>query len=571
MGRAVRALVALLALCAAANARASHDPFERSFDAVPLKPAATLNSGIALDGADPWARKSLRAALLFDLSVNDLALNVGGEKVGNLIPFRADAHLIFAYQLHDRIDVGVDLPLVLYQADSFGLLAAQGFPQPGVYSLARPCSDLLQRGCGLADLRVVPRAILLDPESFPFGLALIPEIRLPTGDGFSFTGDRAVTFAPRLAAERAFGPVRVLANFGYRFRRHGQFLNLYVGDEVTAGAGVLYHLPDLAGGTLTDVNALGEVHLATPTGAPFTFAQSDSLKTPLEFLLGMRARVHQRWALEVDVGRGLAVQSGYGRPDLRVMVGLRYDLEFHDRDHDGVADDEDGCPDVPEDRDGFEDSDGCPDPDNDRDGVLDVQDQCPEVPGLPEFDGCPDKDGDEVPDNVDNCPDQPGPAENDGCPIPEPPLVEVEPERLHLKANVLFETGQAKIQRQSFAILDEVAKVLKEHPDLGPVLIEGHTDNRGGRAFNLDLSSRRARSVLEYLVEKGVERNRLRAKGYGYERPIASNDSPLGRAKNRRVEFTLKRDHSYSNGAVTPVPARPPSTPPSTPPSRKGD
>jgi OmpA-OmpF porin, OOP family len=530
----------LCALLVSTSPFAQGDPFARGFDTVPLKPTPAFDSGIALEGARTWAAKSYRVGLLFDSSLNVLALREGSEKLGNLIPWRLDAHLLAAYQVHERVEVGLDLPLVLYQSDNFGLLANNGFPQQGVYSLFRPCDDPLQTGCGLGDVRLVTRVQLLDPDHAPVGLAITPEVRLPLGDGSSFTGDRGFTFAPRAAVERSFGPVRVLANVGYRFRPAGQFLNLYVGNEFAFGAGAIYRLPDL--GPVTRIDAIGEMHLATPTGAPFTFDQSDSLKTPWNLLLGVRGRVHQRWGVELSVGRGIGIESGYGREDFRVLAGIRYEAEFHDRDGDGIADDVDRCPDVREDDDGFEDSDGCPDPDNDQDGVPDSEDACMSEPGSRELDGCPDMDQDEVPDNVDECPEQAGPPENGGCPFTDPPFVEIQPERLRLKANVLFETAQAKIQKQSFPILDEVAKVLNEHPEVGPITIEGHTDNRGGRRYNIDLSARRARAVLEYLVKKGVDRKRLRAKGFGFDRPIATNDTALGRAKNRRVDFIIVKD-----------------------------
>jgi hypothetical protein len=99
-----------------------------------------------------------------------------------------------------------------------------------------------------------------------------------------------------------------------------------------------------------------------------------------------------------------------------------------DRDGDGIPDNNDKCPDDPEDFDGFEDEDGCPDPDNDHDGVRDVDDRCPNIPG-PAPDGCPrsgtsnDRDGDGIPDNVDKCPDAPedkdGFEDADGCPDPD--------------------------------------------------------------------------------------------------------------------------------------------------------
>ena len=540
MVRSALSAIVVLGILAAPPVRAQTRPLIRSFDAVPLKPTPSINGGIALDGARAWERGSLRGALLLDLNLNVLSLREGERKIGDLIPARLDLHAMLGMQLHPRFDFSVDLPLVLYQGDNMDLLAQQGLPLPGVFSLLKPCDEVFTQGCGFADIRVLPRAHLLAPDSAPIGLAMLAEVRIPTGDGKSFTGDRGWTIAPRLAAEKNLGPLRVLANAGYRFRRYGQFLNLYVGSEFALGAGAIYRLGDLA--SLKEIEALGELHLATQTAGPFTFTQADSLKTPIELLVGARARLAGRWGVELSLGRAVSLESGYGRPDFRVIAGITYTVHSADRDGDGIPDDIDKCPDEPEDKDGFEDSDGCPDPDNDRDGVPDVQDACPNVPGLREFDGCPDRDKDDVPDNVDKCPDQPGPAENEGCPILQPPLVTVERDKLRLKANVLFETGEARIQKQSYQVLDEVAKVLKEHPEVRPVQIEGHTDNRGSRKYNLDLSGRRARAVMDYLIKKGIDAKRLRAQGFGFDQPIATNNTPLGRAKNRRVEFRILTD-----------------------------
>ena len=84
--------------------------------------------------------------------------------------------------------------------------------------------------------------------------------------------------------------------------------------------------------------------------------------------------------------------------------------------------------------------------------------------------------------------------------------------------------------------------VLAKNPQLKHVRVEGHTDNRGTAPYNLDLSKRRAASVVDYLVQHGIARNRLLSAGYGFERPIADNATALGRAKNRRVEFRLLED-----------------------------
>ncbi len=216
------------------------------------------------------------------------------------------------------------------------------------------------------------------------------------------------------------------------------------------------------------------------------------------------------------------------------------------------------CPSSP----GTQEHKGCPpDADRDGDGVFDHLDACPDKPGPKEYDGCPDSDGDEIPDNQDECPDLFGPPENNGCPYDAPPYVVVESDRIRIKGNILFETGQAKIQKQSFKLLDEVASVLAKNPTLGPVLIEGHTDNKGSRNYNVDLSQRRAKAVLDYLVNKGIERKRLSAKGFGFDNPITSNATPLGRAKNRRVEFRLIRDEVQTPPREVTPPTAPPAAP----------
>lgn len=544
MGRSALRL-ALVAWLVSAPAARAQDPFQRNFDAVPLKATPAQDSGIALEGALLPAAGSWRAALLLDYAHAPLALAYGEEKLGNLIPYRLDAHLLGAWQLLPRLELGLDVPFTLVQGDRFSLLRERlGVTDfPGAAGVSR---------WGLGDVRLVPRVGLLDPDAAPLGLAVVTELRLPTGDGQSFLGEHGVLFAPRVALEKRLGPVRVLGNVGARLRHHAQFLNLYVDDEVTFGAGAVVDLPDV--GPLHDVRGLAEVNLATPTSAPFTFTQAGSLKTPLSAMVGARARLAGPWGVELAVGRGLALDSGYGREALRVMLSLRYDFTFADQDGDGVADANDKCPTEKEDRDGFQDGDGCLDPDNDGDGVEDREDACPTTPGTPELDGCTDRDGDEVPDNSDRCPDVAGPPENDGCPYGNEPLVEVESDRIRIKGNITFETGSARIQPQSFPLLDEVYRVLNQNPTLGPVLIEGHTDNRGGRALNLDLSNRRARSVVEYLVKKGIAQQRLQSRGFGFDRPVASNATALGRAKNRRVEFRLLRANEETGGEPLPVP-----------------
>jgi len=148
--------------------------------------------------------------------------------------------------------------------------------------------------------------------------------------------------------------------------------------------------------------------------------------------------------------------------------------------------------------------------------------------------GCPvDSDGDGVPDGIDRCPDTPAGREVDvvGCPV----LFAVARAPLVLRG-VNFETGRSVLTPESHAILDEVATSLLAQPEVR-VEIGGHTDNTGSRAINERLSLERAQAVKAYLAQKGVAPGRMEVRGYGPDRPIATNATAEGRARNRRVEL----------------------------------
>jgi OOP family OmpA-OmpF porin len=216
-----------------------------------------------------------------------------------------------------------------------------------------------------------------------------------------------------------------------------------------------------------------------------------------------------------------------------------------DNDADGIADKIDGCPNDAEDRDGYEDEDGCPDPDNDKDGIADRVDQCPEQAedkdGFEDDDGCPDCDDDhdnvaECPQPLDKCPGVAG-MPPDGCPQKYTKIVVTE-KKIELKDAVYFDTRRATIKKVSFGMLDEVAQALADNPTI-KVRIEGHTDSQGSDKLNLKLSQKRAESVRNYLIKKGVSAGRMVPKGFGESVPIADNRTSAGRAENRRVEFFI--------------------------------
>lgn len=210
-----------------------------------------------------------------------------------------------------------------------------------------------------------------------------------------------------------------------------------------------------------------------------------------------------------------------------------------DGDGDGVWDRLDACVAEPEDVDGFEDADGCPEADNDGDSVLDAADLCPDEAGPVANRGCPDvdTDGDGIVDRLDNCPKEAGAAENYGCVAKQ--MVRLTEEKIEIADKVYFEFGNSAIRSVSFAMLDNIAKVLMEHERISRLRIEGHTDDVGPRELNLSLSAARAKAVLDYLVAAGVSRERLESAGFAFDQPIADNGTEEGRAANRRVEFVI--------------------------------
>ncbi|ACY17711.1 OmpA family protein [Haliangium ochraceum] len=124
-------------------------------------------------------------------------------------------------------------------------------------------------------------------------------------------------------------------------------------------------------------------------------------------------------------------------------------------------------------------------------------------------------------------------------PEPEPERAVLRDDRIEIMQQVQFEFGKAVLLEESKSLLDEVAAIMRDNPQIAKIRVEGHTDSKGKANFNLRLSRERAASVRAYLISQGVAGNRLVARGFGMTKPIDSNDTDDGRARNRRVEFNI--------------------------------
>ena len=218
-----------------------------------------------------------------------------------------------------------------------------------------------------------------------------------------------------------------------------------------------------------------------------------------------------------------------------------------DTDADGVFDSSDVCPTTAAGEHPDPARSGCPDGDDDHDSVLNSIDQCPTVHADLGFNpdparaGCPlpDRDHDTVTDAVDACPDVAGaPSRNarrNGC----PGLVVISIDHITIERPLYFATGRDTILRRSNDVLLALAEALRLTPRIRRVSIDGHTDDVGDDAANLDLSQRRAASVMKWLVEHEIEASRLEAHGYGETRPVATGVSASAREENRRVAIRV--------------------------------
>ena len=290
----------------------------------------------------------------------------------------------------------------------------------------------------------------------------------------------------------------------------------------------------------------------------FAFHYGGGVKVYLTRYINLRLDVRDNVSFQCDACVDEDYESEdatFGAHHPEVLLGLGFTLgrkknddppprsePRKDTDGDGFYDDVDACVNEAETVNDFQDDDGCPESDRDGDGFWDVpdQDKCPDEPGVAP-DGCPipDTDGDGILDPDDKCVEEPETANNyedeDGCPDEIPKEVA---QFAGVIEGIYFDTNKDTIKPKSEKILKKAVKVLTDFESIR-LKISGHTDSRGKHDHNVDLSQRRAASVKRWLTEHGIDESRLETEGFGPDKPIDTNDTKAGRAKNRRIEFEL--------------------------------
>ena len=415
---AARMVVALVALTLGASAASA----QGSIQLERFRPSETPEGGFALSRPDDQGHMRVGAQLHLSYANDPLVYerNLGdaGTEDRSVVRHHLVGTLGVSLGLMDRFVVFAALPVNLLMDGDSDL--PTGVP---------PADDF-----GLGDLAIGARARLLGEQGDLFGLAAQLRLTAPMGQG-NYRGDDNLTFHPEVLAELRPGSLRFTLNLGARVRENQTFPGeVEIGDELTFGLGLTAPLY----GDYQDPSAIRlDIHAQVFGASGFGdfFGREE---TPVEALAGLKLHHPSGWVAGLAGGGG--VMRGFGAPDGRIVatVGWLQPVERAeepeesaptDTDGDGVNDDADGCPEEPEDADGFEDADGCPDLDNDGDGVADDADACPmdaeDADGFEDEDGCPDADNDGagVADADDQCRDEPEDVDEhedaDGCPDPD--------------------------------------------------------------------------------------------------------------------------------------------------------
>jgi outer membrane protein OmpA-like peptidoglycan-associated protein len=565
-----RSLILLALLSLSSTARAQNQGFavER------FEPTAAGEWTFAVD--HPWYTRHLdffAGGMTLDYAHDPLVFGMLAS--GKLTPTEAviahalTGHIDLAGSFLDRVLLNVSLPVTLLE---------RGNAVAGVTPLA---------GAAVGDPRLgLMLRLWGQPLQQAFSIHVGADFWIPVAAAQNHAGDGTLRALPKLVVAGVSHRLSWSLLAGYQYRHEASIGTLPAGNGNSVGSELRFGAALAYADVVRRFSIGPEATFTTAVTAGRAFSRYFSSS---EVYLGARYNIVRQ--VELGVAGGLGIGAEPGTPEARAIFRLAYApyrvpppqppqpivvTPPTDRDHDGVVDPDDACPDEPagvlpdparpgcplHDRDGdgvFDRDDqcvdmpagthpdqgrpGCPDADSDGDGVFDSSDQCRGTPAGPHPDpahpGCPlpDRDHDQVPDADDTCPDTPGAPDRDphqnGC----PGLVAITGGQIVIMKPVYFASDKDVILERSYPVLQAVAEALVATPAIKLIAVEGHTDSHGSAPHNMELSDRRARSVMRFLSAHGVAAERLDAQGFGSTRPLTSNRTPEGRALNRRVEF----------------------------------
>lgn len=437
------ALVLALGLLMSPVVRAS-DANAQNFN-----PSIDTSKYFSIYGSQTMQKWQWGAGSYFNYAWRPVEFGVSGTRIAPIVEHLIMADFWGTIGLTDWVQVGVDVPVALYEQ----------FFDPTLPPGTATAQNLTRMG----DVRLESKFRLLNDFEHPVGIAVRPYITLPSGAGSKLVGSGSVTGGGDVIFDVHIKD-RVFLSWNLGVLARGAAtpgnLNVTINDQFRYGMGANVKVRDW-------FEVLGEIYGYTVLQDFF----SNESETPLEALGGLRFFPTE--GLRVGVGAGAGLTFGYGAPDFRAILDIAY-----------------------------------------------IKPRVVELAAPP--------------------------------PPPPPPIVQVQERRIVITEKIHFEFDKARIRPISFHILDAVVDVMIRHPEIQKVQIEGYTDAVGSDQYNLRLSQRRAESVRQYLIAHGVAADRLVAKGFGESNPIATNDTALGRARNRRTEFKI-----LQRSAPTTPPAAP--------------
>ena len=553
-----KALAALAALGAIAmaegTAHAAPNPLLATGDGLDthlFRPAMDSKGFFATNGSDILGHLDFSVGLIVDYGRNLLRTDgdLSTGRTNSLIDNSFQGTLQANLGLFNQVVVGLDLPIVLMDGAPQYINAGcpgggnigdpncvSGPYNPGVPgwgsapTTGAPATALNSQNVEFLGLHAKWRILRVEKG---FGLALALQAGVAVSDAYrQGAGEKTFFVWPMLIGEKRFGATgkfKLGANFG--FRAH----DVSTTSLANMRNSISFDKTSGAAGTVTDANLLtyslaasyrvGEaVDLVLDTYGSYQVggASTGGLAASNEGTFGIKLFVDRNSYFML--GGGTRYTPGYEAADFRGFVGFIYEPSIGDRDGDGYKDDVDQCPDQPEDFDGFKDQDGCPEPDNDMDGIPDSKDKCP---GSDET----------VKQGKDTKETYNGFEDDDGC--PDKGNVIIQGNDILILQKIKFRTNSAEILPESNPILDAVSTTLIHHPEFTLVEVAGHADERAPDDYNLRLTQDRVDSVVAALLSRGLERSRLRSKGYGEYCPANPAHNDAAWEENRRVEFKV--------------------------------